>query len=232
LLASAAIAFGAVLLWQLVSWFVVGGIHGVLAQRPEGRAETARTFGASGASTYLAYARLALCSLSGWFVVVLLLVWGIGQFGPRMEYALTVPQLVGPLLLAILPAAFLLHILWTITDYARVELSLRQDTHEPSVVMTYLRTIAFVLKRPLTLAHGGLGWLAFFVITVGYAWLAQGHPMYGAGGAVTLFVIRQGVSLARAAIRFGVLAGQLELGKTRALPPRRASAPHETKKVA
>jgi hypothetical protein len=232
LLASGAIAFGALLMWQLVSWFLVGGIHGVLAQRPEGRSETARTFGASGASTYLAYARLALCSLSGWFVVILLLVWGLKTFQPRMEYALTVPQLVGPLLLAILPAAFLLHILWTITDYARVELSLRQDTHEPSVVMTYLRTIAFVLKRPLTLAHGGLGWLAFFLITVGYAYLAQGHPMYGAGGAVTLFVIRQGVSLARAAIRFGVLAGQLELGKTRSLPPRRASAPLETKKVA
>jgi hypothetical protein len=68
------------------------------------------------------------------------------------------------------------------------------------------------------------------IISVGYAYLAQGHPMYGAEGAVTLFVIRQGISLARAAIRFGVLAGQLELGKTRALPPRRVSAPLESKK--
>jgi hypothetical protein len=230
LLASVAIAFGALLLWQLVSWFIVGGIHGVLAQRPEGRADTARTFGASGANTYLAYARLALCSIPGWFLVALALAWGIGTFAGRIEHALTVPQLVGPLLLAMLPAALLLHILWTITDYARVELSLRQDTHEPSVVMTYLRTIAFVLKRPLTLAHGGLGWLAFFLITVGYAYLAQGHPMYGASGAVTLFVIRQGVALARSAIRFGVLAGQLELGKTRALPPRRVEAKLEAKK--
>jgi len=45
--------------------------------------------------------------------------------------------------------------------------------------------------------------------------------MYGAEGAVTLFVIRQGVSLARSAIRFGVLGGQIELGKSRTLPPRR-----------
>jgi hypothetical protein len=228
------IALAALFLWQVVSWFLVGGVHGVLAQRPEGRVETARAFGASGANTFLAYARLALCSIPGWIAVASLLLWGINRFAPwdRLKFMLTVPQLVGALLLATLPAAILLHILWTITDYARVELSLRQDTHEPSVVMTYLRTVAFVLKRPLTLAHGGLGWLAFFLITVGYAYLAQGHPMYGAGGAVTLFVIRQGVSLARAAIRFGVLAGQLELGKTRSLPPRRASAPPETKKVA
>jgi len=52
-------------------------------------------------------------------------------------------------------------------------------------------------------------------------WLAHGHPMYGAGGAIMLFVIRQGVALGRSTIRFGVLAGQLELGKTRPLPPRR-----------
>ncbi|HEY5952457.1 MAG TPA: hypothetical protein VIV40_43460 [Kofleriaceae bacterium] len=231
LLASAGIMFGAVLLWEVVSWFVVGGVYGVLAQRPEGRGETARAFGASGASTFLAYARLALCSIPGWFIVMFVLLWGMSTFGSRIEHALTVPQLVGPILLASLPAAFLLHILWTITDYARVELTLRQDTHEPSVVMTYLRTVAFVLKRPLTLAHGGLGWLAFAIITVGYAYLAQGHPMYGAEGAVTLFVIRQGISLARAAIRFGVLAGQLELGKTRPLPPRRVEAKVEAKKA-
>src|SRR4051812_40788346 len=42
LLASSGIAFGAVLMWALVSWFLVGGINGVLAQRPEGRGETAR----------------------------------------------------------------------------------------------------------------------------------------------------------------------------------------------
>ena len=53
---------------------------------------------------------------------------------PRIEYALTVPQLLGPLALATLPALLLLHFLWTVTDYARVELTLRHDTHDPSVV--------------------------------------------------------------------------------------------------
>jgi len=232
LLASAGIAFGALLLWQVVSWFLVGGIYGVLAERPEGRTETAKCFGASGASTFLAYARLMLCSIPGWVLVMVVLGVGLNQFASesRLQHALTVPQLLGPILLGSLPALILLHFFWTVTDYARVELSLRQETHEPSVVMTYARTVMFVLRRPLTLAHGALGWLAFAVITIGYAWLAHGHPMYGAEGAVTLFVIRQGIALARSAIRFGVLAGQLELGKTRALPPRRVEVKTDTKK--
>lgn len=221
ILASAGIVLGALLVWQLASWFLVGGIYGVLAQRPEGRADTARCFGANGATTYLAYARLALCAVPGYLVVLVLLGVGIELVSTHIDNALTVPQLVGPLALAILPALAVLHVLWTIIDYARVELTLRHESHDPSVVMTYLRTFAFVLKHPVTLVHGALGWLAFAAITVGYMYLAHGHPMYGADGAITLFVIRQGVALARSAIRFGVLAGQLELGKTRALPPRR-----------
>jgi len=227
--ASAGIAFGAVLLWTLVSWFVVGGINGVLAQRPEGRGETARCFGASGANTYLAYGKLALCSIPGWFVALFVLGIGIQFASTRIEYAVTVPQLILPLVVAVVPALLILHVVWTITDYARVELTLRMSSHEPSVVMTYLRTTAFVLLRPLTLAHGALGWLAFAAITVGYMYLSQGHPMYGAEGAITLFVIRQGVALARMAIRFGVLGGQLELGKMRPLPPRRIESKAEAK---
>ncbi len=221
LLAAAGIAFGGLLLWQLASWFLVGGINGVLANRPEGRAETAKCFGAAGASTYLTYARLAVCSLPGLFVVLVMLFLGWQTMQARIFAALTVPQLLGPLALAFLPGLLVLHLVWTISDYARVELTLRGESHEPSVVVTYIRTVGYVLRRPLTLAHGALGWLAFLAISIGYAYLAHGRPMYGAEGAVTLFVIRQGVSLARTAIRFGVLAGQLELGKSRPLPPAR-----------
>jgi hypothetical protein len=53
--------------------------------------------------------------------------------------------------------------------------------------------------------------------------------MYGAEGAITLFVARQGVSLLRMAIRVGVLAGQVELGRTRPLPPRRVEAKVDVK---
>jgi hypothetical protein len=157
-------------------------------------------------------------------------VRGLQLAEPRIRYALTVPQLLLPLALAIVPALLLLHVVWTIIDYARVELTLRGDSHEPGSLMTFGRAIAFVLKRPLSLVHGGLTWIVFIAISVGYAYLAHGHPMYGAEGAITLFVIRQGVALARTAVRFGMLAGQLELGKTRPLPPRRVEPKVEPKK--
>ena len=215
LFACGGIALGALLVWQLATWFLAGGIYGVFAQRPEGRGETARCFGASGASTYLAYARLAVCALPGWLLVLFVFGWCTSAVMPRIEHALTVVDL--------------LHVVWTVTDYARVELALRHDSHDPSVVATYVRTVAFVLKRPIVLLHAGIGWLGFVIITIGYAYLASGHPMFGAEGAVTLFVIRQGVSLARMAIRFGVLAGQVELGGTRPLPPRRVEVKAEPK---
>jgi hypothetical protein len=226
----AGIAFGAILLWQLASWFLVGGTLGVLAKRPEGRGDTARTFGATGATTYLAYARLALCALPGYALVLTAFYAGVALVETRLAQALTLPQLFGPLILGTLPAILLLHILWTVTDYARVELTLRHDSHEPGAVLTYLRTIVFVLKRPVTLVHALLGWLVFLVITIGYAYLAHGHPMFGAEGAVALFVIRQGVALARSTVRYGVLAGQIEFGRTRALPPRRIESQSDSTK--
>src|SRR5262249_28437110 len=89
MIAAVGIVFGAVVLWQLASWFIVGGINGVLAQRPEGRGDTARCFGASGAATYLAYARLALCSVPGWVIVGFLLFTGRNLVAGRIARALT-----------------------------------------------------------------------------------------------------------------------------------------------
>ena len=227
--ATIGIVLGAVLLWQLASWFLVGGVNGVLAQRPEGRGDTARCFGANGAMTYLAYARLALCSLPGWLLVLLVLITCSSLVSDRLPYALTIPELLGGLAVALLPALLLLHVLWTITDYARAELTLRYDTHNPGVGATYLRAVGYVLRRPVTLVHGALGWLVFLAVSGAYAYLSSGHPMYGAEGAVILFVARQGVSLLRMAIRFGIIAGQIELGRTRPLPPRRVETKADTK---
>jgi hypothetical protein len=221
MLAVVGIAFGALVMWQLAAWFLAGGVYGVLAQRPEGRQATARCFGASGASTYLAYARLALCAIPGWLIVafVWLACWNLVE--PRLQFALTTWDLVSSLLVAVVPAALLWHVAATVIDYARVELALRDDSHAPGAALAYARALGFVLRRPVTLVHGLLGHVAWLVLTFGSVWLAQGHPMYGAEGAITLFVLRQGVALARMALRFGVLAGQVELGRTRPPPPRR-----------
>jgi hypothetical protein len=227
LLACVGIAFGALLLWQLATWFLAGGVYGVLAQRPEGRAETAKCFGASGAATYLSYARLAACSIPGWLLVLFVFAECTNAMSTRIEHALTASDLVVPLIVILGPVLAILHFLWTVSDYARVELTLRHDSHDPSVIKTYLRSVSFVLRRPLTLVHAALGWVGFFAITIGYMYLSAGHPMFGAEGAVTLFVIRSGVSLARMAIRFAVLAGQTDLGGSRSLPPRRVDAKAE-----
>jgi hypothetical protein len=221
LVATGGLVFGAIVLWQLASWFIVGGLAGVFAQRPEGRGDTARCFGASGAMTYLSYARLALCSLPGLAVALVVLATCTSLCADRIARALTIPELLGPLAISVLPAALLVHVLWTVADYARAELTLRYDSHDPGVLATYLRTIGYVLRRPVALVHGAIGWLLFALVSAAYAYLAQGHPMYGAEGAVTLYIARQGVSLLRMAIRFGILAGQVELARTRPLPPRR-----------
>lgn len=221
------IVFGAVVVWQLASWFLAGGLYGVFAQRPETRGDTARCFGASGAATYLAYVRLGLCSLPGWVLVLFVFGNGMNFVGTRIETALTVTELIGPLALALVPPFLLLHVLWTVADYARCELTLRHDTHEPSAVATYARSLVYVLKRPITLIHSGFGWMLFLLVTAAYAYLAQGHPMYGAGGAMTLFAVRQGVSLLRMAIHVGVMAGQIELGRARPLPSRRVDVKAE-----
>lgn len=219
------VVFGTLAVWELVTWFVAGGIYGVLAQRPETRAETARVFGASGAATFLAYARLALCSLLGWAVVLFVFqVLAVWFLVPNLQHAVSLTELAGPLVLTLLPTAVLLHYFWTVTDYARAEISLRHDSHRPGALATYLRTLVWVARRPLTLIHGAFGWLLVALVTVAYLVIAHGHPMYGAEGAIALFVVRQGVSLVRMAIRIGVMGGQLELARTRPLPPRRVEA--------
>jgi hypothetical protein len=227
--AIAGIMFGAIMLWQLVSWFLVGGIYNVLAQRPEGRGDTARCFGAGGASTYLTYARLALCTVPGWIVTLFVFGAGMSVIKGRIENALTVGELLGPMALATLPAWLLMFVLWTVNDYARVELTLRHDTHDPGVIATYARSLGYVFRRPVALVHAAIGWTVFALLSAAYFYLQLGHPMFGAEGALTLFIARQGVQLLRMAIRFGILGGQLELGRTRPLPPRRVEIKVDSK---
>ncbi|MFN0250354.1 MAG: hypothetical protein ACKV2T_25975 [Kofleriaceae bacterium] len=228
-LAVGGIVFGTLFVWQLASWFLAGGIYGVFAKRPETRADTARVFGASGAATYLAYARLALCSAIGWAVVLVVFQLLLSTFlTPRIDHALSLRELAIPLSLTVIPTCVLLHFFWTVTDYARAELALRHETHAPGAFRTYLRTLIWVARTPLTLIHGAFGWMFAIAVTAAYIVIAYGHPMYGTEGAITLFFVRQLVSLARLAIRMAVMGGQLELARTRPLPPRHVEAPEET----
>lgn len=211
LLASIWLVLGVALMWSIVSWFLVGGINAVLIKNPQGRAATAQQFGAGGSNTFLAYGLITVLSVP--LLVLVLFVFGItaGVAIPRMQYALTVPHLIAPLTLALLPALLLLAVTWTIVDYARIDLTRHRNSHALGPFAAYIRAVRFVVTHPLTVGHTLLGWLVWVGIGLGYSYIAYGHPMLGADGALTLYVIRLGVQLFRMAVKFGVIAGQVHI---------------------
>ncbi len=213
LIASVWLVLGVALVWSIASWFLVGGINAVLVKNPQGRAATAQQFGAGGSNTFLAYGVITFLTVP--MLVLVLFVFGLcaGVAIPSMRYALTVPQLIAPLALALLPALILLAITWTIVDYARLDLTRHRNSHALGPFTAYIRAVRFVITHPLTLAHTLLGWLAWLAIGIGYSYIAYGHPMLGTDGALTLYVIRLGVQLLRLAIKFGVLAGQVHISQ-------------------
>jgi hypothetical protein len=220
------IALGAVLLWSIASWFLVGGVYAVAHERPEGKRETARAFGAGGAATFLVYVRLALLSIVLHLIVMVALMFGLSAAASRMLHALTLPGLLMPLAIGLLPGVLVGLYVWTAIDYARAELTVRRPGHDDlGALRCLLRAMVFVARRPVALAHAAAGWTTFLVVTLVYAWAAQGHIMLGTGGAVALLVIRLGLSLIRFALKFGMLAGQIELTETRPPPARRVVEP-------
>jgi len=219
--ASAWTVFGVVLLWMVASWFLTGGVLAVIAERPDGRAATARCFGAGGANTFLSFVALQVLSLIAYlpalFVLGFGLAWGMG----RAEYALTVGELVSGIGLGMLPGLLALLVAGTIVDYARVDLALRKSSHELGAIGAFVRAIGYVVTNPITLVHALLGWILAIALGLGYMWLAHGRSLIGGSGALTILIVRQGLSLVRMSIKVGVLGGQVELGQTRSPPPRR-----------
>jgi hypothetical protein len=215
------VAAGAVVSWMIVSWFLAAGILGVFTDRPRGRADTARCFGASGASYFLVFARLGLVSLLYHVPVYIVLQVGLAYAADKIQYALTMGEVVRALLIGLLPAALLHVLVSTIIDYARAELVLRRPTHESlGAVRAAIRATGYVFRRPVAIGHVLLYWLVFIFISVGFAWVAHDHAMLGTSGALALFALRQGVVLLRLAARVAVIAGQVELTATRPPPPR------------
>lgn len=215
------VVIGAVAAWVVWSWFLSGGVLAVLTERPRGRRETARCFGAGGATTFLVYARLGVVSLLLQLPAVFALGLGVGYIGGRVEHAITVGELIGPLILGLTPAALLHVVASTITDYARAELTLRRPTHDTlGAVRAAVRATGYLVRRPVAIAHVLLYWLAVIAVWLLFVWLAHGHAMLGTSGALALFAIRQAVMLVRTSLKFGLLAGQVELTATRPPPPR------------
>ena len=218
---------GVVLLWMVTSWFLTGGVLAVLSERPDGRAATARCFGAGGANTFLSFVVLQVLSLVLYLPALFILGFGMSWGIDRAEDALTIGELMSATLLGLAPGAIALLVVGTIVDYARAELAIRKSTHEIGAFGALVRAIGFVATHPVTLIHAALGWLVIIAIGLAYVWVSHGRAMLGGGGALTIFVIREGLALVRMAIKFGVLGGQIELAQTRP-PPRRAATAEST----
>ena len=220
--ASQWIAMGAVLLWIALSWFLTGGALAVLTERPRGRRETARAFGAGGTATFFVFLRLGLISAVLHVVLVApALMIGLGAAAPIMERAMSLGALIGAAVLGAAPGLLVAALIGTITDYARAELTRQRPSHDGLGALHALaRAAIFLVRRPVAIGHVLIGWVAFLAVSLAYAWGSHGHPMLGTGGAISLLVLRQVLSLARTVIKLGVLGGQVELGATRPPPPR------------
>jgi len=210
--ACAGIVLTVALIWAVASWFLHGGLLAVLLERPEGRAATARTFGAGGADTFLAFARVGLLSAMAHVPVLSIAAASLAAMADRLEVALTDGDLVIALLVGALPPLVALVAVGLIADYARVEVARRRLAGAPlAAFRSYVAALGLLARRPLALLHGALGSLAVLAIASAYVGLATGHALLGAGGAVTLMIVRQGVALARLAIRAAMIGGQVEL---------------------
>jgi hypothetical protein len=215
------VSFGAIIAWTIISWFLAGGVLSVFTERPRGRTETARCFGAGGANHFLVFARLGLVSALYHLPVVFLFMLGVGHATEKAEYALTTSEIVWPMVYGLLPAALAHVIVSTVIDYARAELVLRRPTHETlGATRAALRATGYVFRRPVSLLHVLVYWLFFVAVTLAFAWIAHGRAMLGFGGAMALLALRQGVALLRLGARIAVMAGQVDLTATRPPPPR------------
>jgi hypothetical protein len=222
LIASAWLVAGILMLWAVASWFLVGGINAVLIAQPQGRAATAKQFGAGGAATFLSYGALAVFTAPLLLAVTFVFIACAGVAAPRLQFALTVPQMIGPLALAFIPALLLLVILWTIVDFARLDLSRYHDSHDLSALRSLFRAARYVITHPRSWIHVVVGWLLWGAIGLGYSYVVYGRTMLGTEGALALYVIRQGVQLLRLSVKFGIMAGQATLDEKRAAPLRPA----------
>lgn len=215
------ILVGATLMWVVASWFLAGGVIGVLLERPEGRAATARCFGAAGANSFLAYVLLGFYGWVGYVPAVAALSFGATWASAQVQYALTMPEVIRAVVVGVTPALVLGCIASTVVAYARVELSMRRPDDDVGALGAYARAWRFVLSRPLTVVHSLSAVLLWIAVAAVYVWLSHGRAMLGTGGALALLMIRQGVGLARVALKVGLIAGQVALGQERMPPPRK-----------
>lgn len=218
---------GAVALYALLSWYLAGGLNAVLLSRPADRRDTARVFGAGGAFTFLAYLRLGLLSLVPYAIIAASAGIGLSAVKERLQYALTMGDVLGALVLALAPALALWWLHGSAVRYARIALSQRGlRAQRMAAARALLRAYRLVLTRPQPLLHVLLYALWFLAVSALFAAITWSVPAAGAAGALALFALRQITALLRSAGAFALAGGQVAFAARPAIPD--APAPEPT----
>ena len=201
--------------YAILSWYLIGGANAVLLQRPGTGHEVTHCFGAGGAATFFAYARLALWSLIPHALAIVAISVALSVVGDDLRYAVTGGDLAGQLVPALLPGAVLFWINVTVIDYARIELSRRAVANESLAAWrAILGAYRAILTDRRPLLHV-LVYILFFA-AISAVYVCFGSPSAGVAGAIALFVIRQLSLATRFAGKIVCAAGQVALAGSRA----------------
>jgi hypothetical protein len=209
-LALVAVGVGAAVIYAAVSWFLAGGLNATLIERPTGRRLVAERFGAGGAATFFAYARLWLFCLLPYGVATAVLVVGVGYALDDLRRALSLGEALGILAPTILPAVLLAWVTATAAAYARIDLT---RSGQGAAHRALLHGYRLVATRPRALAHALLYCVVWLAITLLLAVVTADQPMLGAAGALWLFFLRQVTAALRFAAKLALIGGQVELAR-------------------
>jgi hypothetical protein len=202
-----------VLGYTVLSWYLVGGLNAVLIQRPGERREVAATFGAGGAVSFFAYARLWLLCVAPYAVIVGALLFGMSRASDGALHYLTVSDVAWALIPRLAPGAVLLWLQVTAVDYARIELSREPGLAARHALVRGYRMV-FTDWRPLVHLLLYVAW--FVAITWVLVLFTQGRAMPGAAGAMAIVAIRQVVAIVRFCATIVTAGGQVVYAVLRA----------------
>jgi hypothetical protein len=195
-------------IYVVVSWLMTAGLIAVFADPPRSRAELASRFGGAAAARLGSFARLFAVSLVPYALVALLATRATLAIGAAARRAVSGTELALEAVVAALPAALLLWIVWTAIDYARVELTLAGERRLASW-RALARAFRRVIRHPACLLHSGAGHL--FAIAAGLLlWALMG---WTAAAGIGLVALRQLALALRHLIAVAVLAGQVEIAR-------------------
>ncbi len=195
-------AFAMVAAYGVLSWLTTAGLLSVLVRAPATRSETAAVFGAGGATSFAAFARLWLWCWIPYAVAGVTLLVGAGYSLRHVGHELSLGSLLTHLLPALVPGLLCWWIVNTAVDFARIELV---RSERKKALRALLRGFASVFTEWRPLPHAATYYALW--IGVGVAFAAGTVGVAISAGA--LLLLRQMVAIIRFASKVWLYGGQV-----------------------